>query len=85
MAKANLHQQLSLIVDELVTSGVTLEQARKEFERQFIVAALRSHSGSLTRSAKSLGVHRNTLRNKVGALGITGRDYGGRPRRSRST
>lgn len=81
--KANLHQQLTLIVDELVTSGVTLEQARKEFERQFIVASLKSNEGSLSRSAASLGVHRNTLRNKVGALGIKGRDYAPpRPRKS---
>lgn len=55
--------------------GVTLDQARKEFEKQFIVAALRTNEGNLSRSAKSLGVHRNTLRNKVSGLGIATRDY----------
>ena len=84
MKKASLHQQLSLIVDELVTSGVTLDQARKEFERQFIVASLKSNEGSLSRSAASLGVHRNTLRNKVGSLGISGRDYAASRRRQKT-
>lgn len=66
----NLNGRLTQIVDELVRRGLTLTQARREFERQFIVAALRSNGGNLCRSARSLGVHRNTLRNKVSDLGI---------------
>lgn len=66
----NLNGRLFQIVDELVRQGVTLEQARREFEKQFIVASLRSNDGNLCRSARSLGVHRNTLRNKVSDLGI---------------
>ena len=71
-AKANggMQGQLLEIVDELVQQGVTLAQARKEFEKQFIVASIRSNDGNLGRSARSLGVHRNTLRNKVSDLGI---------------
>ncbi|HEX5759438.1 MAG TPA: helix-turn-helix domain-containing protein [Thermoanaerobaculia bacterium] len=82
-----LNGRLHLIVDELVRRGVTLEQARREFERQFIVASLRSNDGNFCRSARCLGVHRNTLRNKVTDLGIEERDYdlprprGVRPRR----
>lgn len=75
MKKQNLNGQLYQIVDELVLSGVTLEQARREFEKQFIVAAIRQNEGNLSRSATSLGVHRNTLRNKVGHLGIAATDY----------
>ena len=66
----NLKDGLTLIVDELVQQGVTLQQARKEFERQFISASIRSNGGNLCRSARSLAVHRNTLRNKVSSLGI---------------
>jgi DNA-binding NtrC family response regulator len=66
----SLNGSLARIVDELVRRGVTLEQARREFEKQFIVASLKSNDGNLCRSAKSLGVHRNTLRNKVSTLGI---------------
>jgi DNA-binding NtrC family response regulator len=80
----NLNGELRALVDELVNKGLTLGQARREFERQFIVAALRSHQGNLGGSAKSLGIHRNTLRNKVGELGIAAEDYTPRRRRSRS-
>lgn len=75
MAEQNLNGRLFQIVDELVRRGLTLEQARREFERQFIVASLKSNRGNFCRSAKKLGVHRNTLRNKVSDLGIGCEDY----------
>lgn len=75
MKRNDLKDGLTRIVDELVRQGVTLEQARQEFERQFIVAAIRSNQGNLGRSAQSMGVHRNTLRNKVSNLGIASEDY----------
>ena len=75
MTQHNLKGQLLEIVDELVERGVTLAQARREFEKQFIVASIRSNQGNLGRSARSLGVHRNTLRNKVSNLGIASEEY----------
>ncbi len=83
MAEQNLNGRLHQIVDELVRRGVTLEQARREFERQFIVASLRSNDGNFCRSARCLGVHRNTLRNKVTDLGIGAEDYDLRRRAGR--
>jgi DNA-binding NtrC family response regulator len=87
--RQTLNGQLTEIVDELVHQGVTLEQARQEFERQFIMASLRSNDWNFCRSARSLGVHRNTLRNKVSHLGIPTaegrtRPLGGRPALRRS-
>jgi DNA-binding NtrC family response regulator len=76
LAEQNLNGRLFQIVDELVNRGLTLEQARREFEKQFIVASLKSNRGNFCRSAKSLGVHRNTLRNKVSDLGIASEEYG---------
>ncbi|QQR74933.1 MAG: hypothetical protein IPJ17_04940 [Holophagales bacterium] len=70
MATRNLNGRLYDIVDELVSQGLTLEQARQEFERQFIVASLRTNEWNYCRSARSMGVHRNTLRNKISSLGI---------------
>lgn len=88
MKEETLNGRLSQIVDELVCRGMTLSQARREFERQFIVASLRTHDGNLCRSARSLGVHRNTLRNKVSDLGIGAGDVprtaGRRPQRRKS-
>ncbi len=80
--KQNLNGRLYQIVDELVRRGVTLTQARREFEKQYIVASLRENEGNFSQSAKSLGVHRNTLRNKVSNLGIGGSDYSARSPRT---
>lgn len=85
MTKQNLNGRLGQIVDELVRRGVPLDQARREFEKQFIVATLRTNEGNLSRSAQSLGVHRNTLRNKVSDLGIAARDIGSVNARRRRT
>jgi len=81
--RRNLNGDLYQIVDELVRRGVTLEQARREFEKQYIVATLKTNEGNLSRSAKYLGVHRNTLRNKVCDLGIVSKDYQARASRAR--
>ena len=75
MTQESLNGRLCQMVDELVRMGLTLEQARKAFERQFILASLARNEGNIGRSAKSLGVHRNTLRNKVSALGLQPSDF----------
>lgn len=71
----SLNGQLTRLVGELVHRGLSLDQARKAFERQFIVACLRRHGGNFSRSAECLGVHRNTLRNKLSTLGIDPSEY----------
>ncbi|MDX1382005.1 MAG: helix-turn-helix domain-containing protein [Thermoanaerobaculia bacterium] len=75
MRGEGLNRQLTSLVSELVDRGLTLEQARNEFEKQFILASLRRSDGNFSRSAEYLGVHRNTLRNKLGSLGITPDEY----------
>lgn len=84
VTKQNLNGRLYQIVDELVRRGVPLDQAKREFEKQFIVATLRTNEGNLSRTAKSLGVHRNTLRNKVSDHGIATRDFGSAASRRRA-
>ncbi len=80
MSDQTLNGHLCRLVSELVREGISLQQAAREFERQYLLAALREHEGSLSRSASSLGVHRNTLRNKMAALGIGPHDFAPRPR-----
>ena len=65
MPNESLNGLLCRLVSELVERGVPLEQARREFERQYALAALERHDGNVTRAAEALGVHRNTLRSKV--------------------
>lgn len=79
----NLNGQLHEVINELVRRGITLEQAKKEFEKQFIVSTLRSNEGNFSRSARRLGVHRNTLRNKVCSLEISDGDYSRRSKADR--
>ena len=62
----NLDAQLQEIIDELLSHGISLDLAKKEFEKKYIVGAVKRTSGNLGRAAHSLGIHRNTLRNKVG-------------------
>ena len=48
-------------------------------ERATIDAALRAHDGNLLRTARALGIERNTLKRKRKAYGLeTNRDPGGR-------
>ena len=81
----SLNGRIVKIVEELVRKGLPLDQGVREFERQYIAASLRRNDGNLTRSAQALGVHRNTLRNKVSSLEITrsNRPAGTKRRRAR--
>ncbi|HUM03339.1 MAG TPA: helix-turn-helix domain-containing protein [Thermoanaerobaculia bacterium] len=62
--------QLQRIIDELVSKGVPLEAAKKEFERKYVSAAVTKADGNMGRAAKSLGIHRNTLRAKISLLNV---------------
>lgn len=75
MGIESLHHRLSEIVFELVAKGLPLRQARHQFERLYLLAALRQHAGSLTKAAEHLGVHRNTLRNRLDELGVRQSEY----------
>jgi DNA-binding NtrC family response regulator len=68
--KLNLDGQLQQIIEELLSHGISLDLAKKEFEKKYIVGAVKRSSGNLGRAAHSLGIHRNTLRNRVGILSI---------------
>jgi len=66
-----LDGQLQRIIDELIAKGIPLEAAKKEFERKYVAAAVTRSSGNMGRAARSLGIHRNTLRTKISLLKIT--------------
>ena len=62
--------RLEKLVEEMVDRGVHFEDAVREFERRFITRVLHSYSGSLTKTACTLGIHRNTLSRKMGEYKI---------------
>jgi Fis family transcriptional regulator len=58
-------QQLEALVTEMVERGILFAEAKREFEKKFIARVLQRHSGNLSRAAKDLRIHRNTLGKKI--------------------
>ena len=60
-----MREQLERLIAEMVNRGIRYEDARREFEKRFIIHALSKVNGNLVRASKLLGIHRNTLSRKV--------------------
>ncbi len=60
-----MKQQLESLVAEMVEKGIHFEEARREFEKRFIARVLQHHKGNLSRAARDLRIHRNTLGKKI--------------------
>jgi transcriptional regulator with PAS, ATPase and Fis domain len=58
-------QQLEALVTEMVDRGILFAEAKREFEKKFISRVLQRHRGNLSRAAKDLRIHRNTLGKKI--------------------
>ena len=61
---------LETLIEEMVNKGVQFDDAVREFEKRFISRVLGSCEGSLTKTADTLGIHRNTLARKMGEYRI---------------
>jgi hypothetical protein len=62
---SSIEDRLNQIIRELIDSGITLEQAVEAFESKYIAAAMDANRGNVTKASRALGVHRNTLHNKL--------------------
>jgi len=49
-----------------------LEEARRDFERRFLLAKLDEHGGNISRTAEAIGIARESLSRKLRALKIQG-------------
>jgi len=82
---STIDDRLNQIIRELISSGITLEQAVEAFEAKYIVAAMKENRGNVTKASVVLGVHRNTLHNKLRSQAmLSGYVATLRPRRSSS-
>ena len=63
-------ERLERLVEEMVEKGVQFDDAVREFEKRFISRVLGTCDGSLTKTADTLGIHRNTLTRKMGVYKI---------------
>ena len=57
--------KIERLVEEMVDKDVQFEDAVREFEKRFISQVLGRCAGSLTKTAETLGIHRNTLTRKM--------------------
>jgi Fis family transcriptional regulator len=60
-----LKQKLESLVEEMISKGIRFQEARQEFEKRFIATVLERENGNMSRAAKQLRIHRNTLSKKV--------------------
>jgi Fis family transcriptional regulator, factor for inversion stimulation protein len=65
-----ISERLERLVEEMVDRSVQFDDAVREFEKRFIVRVLSQCDGSLTKTACTLGIHRNTLTRKMGEYKI---------------
>jgi DNA-binding NtrC family response regulator len=72
--------QLESLVKQMIDHGILFTDAVAEFEKRFIKRMLDENKGNHSKTAKALGIHRNTLSRKVEDLDI---DH--RPKRRRRT
>jgi len=60
-----MKQELDALVAQMIEKGIVFSDARREFEKRFIVKMLQRHRGNLSRAARDLRMHRNTLGRKI--------------------
>ena len=70
MKGTDLHGRLDGIVGEMVAGGIRLDEAVRELETHFLRRVLEQNKGNQSKAATALGVHRNTLRNKMRRCGL---------------
>jgi Fis family transcriptional regulator len=66
----NMRSVLEAVISEMVEKGILWPEAAAEFEKLFMLEALRKHRGNLCKAAETLGIHRNTLSKKMREYGI---------------
>lgn len=76
-----MREQLDALVLEMSRRGILYREAIEEFKKVFIRTVLRANNDNQSRSAKQLGVHRNTLTRTILAIHIDVRGVRGHPRR----
>lgn len=79
-----MRARLEALIDEMLDGQIMLDEAVTEFEKLYIQKALARNKEHLSRTATSLGIHRNTLSKRVATYRTQERAAGNhhRPRKS---
>ena len=80
-----MRNRLETVIAAMLDMGIRLPLAAKDFEKAYLRLALEKHQGHRLATARSLGIHRNTLKNKLvkHRLSTTSGNGKGRARASR--
>ena len=62
--------QLDALVMQMYKGGIQYHEAVREFQKMFIVTALRDQNGHQIKAARELGMHRNSLRRLLADLDV---------------
>jgi transcriptional regulator with PAS, ATPase and Fis domain len=62
-----MRARLEALIEEMLDGQILLAEALTEFERLYIKQALSRNNEHLSKTAKALGVHRNTISKRVAA------------------
>ncbi len=62
-----MREQIENLVEEMLNGQILLNEAMCEFEKIYIQKALERCDDHLSRTADTLGIHRNTLSKRVAA------------------
>jgi Fis family transcriptional regulator, factor for inversion stimulation protein len=60
-----MRARLEALIDEMLDGKILLAEAVGEFEKLYIKKALSRNHDHLSRTAKALGIHRNTISKRV--------------------
>ena len=60
-----MRARLEALIDEMLDGHILLAEALNEFEKVYIKRALNRNKSHLSKTAKALGVHRNTVAKRV--------------------
>ena len=65
-----IHEQIVLLIKEMVERDIPIKEGIKEFEKIYIETAAKKYNGNKTKMAQALGIHRNTLHNLCKTLKV---------------
>lgn len=58
---ATVKRELQSLVTQMHSSGVSYNEALRQFKRRYILEVLAQHKGNQCKASDELGMHRNTL------------------------
>jgi len=62
-----MRARLETLIDEMLDGQILLAEAVGEFEKLYIKKAMARNKQHLSKTARALGIHRNTLSKRVAA------------------